>query len=181
MPSRLLLLPLGLAAPLGGCEDKVPEPAALPKPTAEAETGPKELVKEDLKVGDGAVIEKGMTVKVHYTGRLLSTNYKFDSSQGKDPLKFTIGEGKVIKGWEQGVVGMKVGGKRKLTIPSDLAYGKEGHGTNIPPNAALVFEVELVSIVDEKDKDKEEEPAEPPEMDIDMGDLGDEPLPPIEE
>ena len=132
-----------------GCEDKVPEPDSAPTkaPSAKPEDpGPKELLKEDLKEGTGPVAKKGDKVKVHYTGRLLKTNAKFDSSVGKDPFPFTIGEGGVIKGWDQGVPGMKVGGKRKLTIPADLAYGKKGSPPKIPPNAALVFEIELLEI-----------------------------------
>ena len=132
-----------------GCEDKVPEPDSTPTkaPTAKPEDpGPKELVKEDLKKGTGPEAKKGDEVKVHYTGRLLKTNAKFDSSVGKDPFPFTIGKGDVIKGWDQGVPGMKVGGKRKLTIPADLAYGKKGSPPKIPPNAPLVFEIELLEI-----------------------------------
>ncbi|RLB63271.1 MAG: peptidylprolyl isomerase [Deltaproteobacteria bacterium] len=132
-----------------GCENKVPEPDSAPPkaPTAAKEDpAPKELVKEDLKKGTGPEAKKGDKVKVHYTGRLLKTNAKFDSSVGKDPFPFTIGEGGVIKGWDQGVPGMLVGGKRKLTIPADLAYGKKGSPPKIPPGAALVFEIELLEI-----------------------------------
>jgi FKBP-type peptidyl-prolyl cis-trans isomerase len=146
---------------LAGCENKVPEPDSTQAPAKEQAEGPvvKELVKEDLKVGTGPVAETGDKVKVHYTGKLVKTNFKFDSSVGKDPFEFTIGEGGVIKGWDQGVVGMKVGGKRKLTIPSDLAYGKEGKPPTIPPDAPLTFDIELLSIDgkgDAKDKDKDE-------------------------
>jgi len=136
-----------------GCEDKVPEPAPRPKSTTDATAKdapepPKELVKEDILVGDGAVAETGDRVKVHYTGRLLKNNKKFDSSHDrKEPFGFTLGKGAVIKGWDQGVVGMKVGGKRKLTIPYDLAYGESGKPPTIPPKAALVFDVELVEVV----------------------------------
>ncbi|MBW2453525.1 MAG: FKBP-type peptidyl-prolyl cis-trans isomerase [Deltaproteobacteria bacterium] len=131
------------------CEDKVPEPSSAPAkaPSAKPEDpGPKELQKEDLKKGTGPEAKKGDKVTVHYTGRLLKTNAKFDSSVGKDPLPFTIGKGDVIKGWDQGVPGMLVGGKRKLTIPADLAYGKKGSPPKIPPNAALVFEIELLGV-----------------------------------
>ncbi len=131
------------------CEDKVPEPTSAPAKTPSAkpeDPGPKELQKEDLEKGTGPEAKKGDKVKVHYTGRLLKTNAKFDSSVGKDPFPFTIGKGMVIKGWDQGVPGMKVGGKRKLTIPADLAYGAKGSPPKIPPNAPLVFEIELLEV-----------------------------------
>lgn len=149
--SVLLVLVVFSLGALGGCEEKVPEPEPKPRPTLEAKEDkpppPKELVKEDLVVGKGPVAAKGDSVKVHYTGRLYDNGKKFDSSldSGK-PFPFTLGEGSVIKGWDQGVVGMKVGGKRKLTIPSDLAYGDKGSPPKIPPDAALVFEVELLEI-----------------------------------
>ena len=152
-----------------GCENKVPEPEATQVPAKETPevTGPKSLVKKDLKVGTGPAAQKGDTVKVHYTGKLLKTNFKFDSSVGKDPFKFTIGKGDVIKGWDEGVVGMKKGGTRQLTIPSDLAYGKEGKPPQIPADAPLIFDIELLSIGDKGDDDTEEseekeEELEPP-------------------
>ena len=90
---------------------------------------------------------------MNYTGRLLKTNFMFDTSigPGKKPFDFTIGSGGVIKGWDLGVVGMKVGGKRKLTIPSRLGYKDKGSGSKIPPNATLVFEIELLSVGDTLD------------------------------
>ena len=100
----------------------------------------------DLKVGDGKMAEKGMTVRVHYTG-WLADGTKFDSSRDRgEPLPFQIGADPpmVIRGWDEGVAGMRVGGKRKLTIPPDMAYGEAGFRDVIPPNATLVFEVELV-------------------------------------
>jgi FKBP-type peptidyl-prolyl cis-trans isomerase len=100
----------------------------------------------DLKVGDGAVAASGDIVRVHYTGWLIDGT-KFDSSRdhGGEPLRFWLGKGNVIKGWDEGVVGMKVGGKRQLHIPARLGYGARGTG-RIPPNADLVFDVELVAV-----------------------------------
>ncbi len=104
------------------------------------------LVKEDLVVGKGAVCEPGDDVVVHYVG-WLTNGQQFDSSRARrDPLDFALGAGDVIKGWDQGITGMKVGGKRKLTIPAALAYGDQGCGGVIPPQATLVFEVELLEI-----------------------------------
>jgi FKBP-type peptidyl-prolyl cis-trans isomerase FkpA len=103
---------------------------------------------EDLKVGDGDEAKAGDTVSVHYTGWLASNGSKFDSSLDRnEPFEFELGAGKVIKGWDEGVAGMKVGGKRKLKIPSKLGYGSRGApGGKIPPNSDLVFEVELLKI-----------------------------------
>lgn len=104
------------------------------------------LVIEDIKVGEGAEAKKGAMVVVHYTG-WLENGQKFDSSKDRnDPFEFPLGAGYVIKGWDQGVVGMKIGGVRKLTIPAELGYGARGAGGVIPPNATLIFEVELLDI-----------------------------------
>lgn len=125
---------------------------ALSDTTAQDKNEPK-IVKTDsglkyqeLKVGSGDEAKKGDTVEVHYTG-WLTNGKKFDSSVDRNkPFSFSLGAGMVIKGWDEGVQGMKVGGKRKLIIPSELAYGKEGRGDVIPKNAELIFEVELLKI-----------------------------------
>ena len=102
------------------------------------------LIIEELKVGAGAEAAAGQHVSVHYTG-WLTDGTKFDSSKDRgDPFEFPLGAGHVIRGWDEGVQGMKVGGSRKLTIPADLGYGARGAGGVIPPNATLVFEVELL-------------------------------------
>ena len=101
---------------------------------------------EDIEGGTGAVAVSGQKAKVHYTG-WLTNGQKFDSSKDRnDPFEFTLGAGQVIKGWDEGVAGMKVGGKRKLTIPPQLGYGARGAGGVIPPNAELIFEVELLGV-----------------------------------
>lgn len=98
----------------------------------------------DIKVGTGAEAKDGSHVKVHYTG-WLTTGKKFDSSvDANQPFDFTIGKGDVIKGWDEGVTGMKVGGKRQLRIPPNLAYGKDGYPGAIPANATLIFDIQLL-------------------------------------
>ena len=108
------------------------------------------LLIEDLVVGNGATAAAGQRVSVHYTGWLDSggkPGAKFDSSKDRgQPFMFSLGKGEVIRGWDEGVAGMKVGGKRKLTIPPDLGYGTRGAGGVIPPNATLLFEVELLAV-----------------------------------
>lgn len=100
----------------------------------------------DLVVGTGEVAKAGQTASVHYTG-WLENGKKFDSSVDRgEPFAFPLGAGRVIKGWDEGVQGMKVGGKRKLTIPANLGYGARGAGGVIPPNATLIFDVELLGV-----------------------------------
>ena len=101
---------------------------------------------EDQVVGDGAEAVAGQTVEVHYTG-WLTDGTKFDSSHDRNQtFSFKLGAGQVISGWDQGVAGMKIGGTRKLTIPSDMGYGDRGAGGVIPPGATLVFKVELIGL-----------------------------------
>jgi FKBP-type peptidyl-prolyl cis-trans isomerase FkpA len=128
--------------------DSIPEPAP-------AETGTENMPmqKIDLAPGNGAEIKSGQNALVHYTGWLYDAaapenkGKKFDSSVDRnEPFEFPVGSGMVIKGWDEGVVGMKVGGKRRLVIPPDMGYGARGAGGVIPPNATLVFDVELVEI-----------------------------------
>jgi FKBP-type peptidyl-prolyl cis-trans isomerase FkpA len=129
-------------------------PAATPAEDTQAAPAPapaktKDVTKleiKDLVVGKGAVAKAGMSVTVNYTG-WLTDGTKFDSSLDRnEPFTFALGQGQVIRGWDDGVAGMKVGGKRKLTIPPDMGYGAQGAGGSIPPNATLVFEVELLGV-----------------------------------
>jgi FKBP-type peptidyl-prolyl cis-trans isomerase len=115
-------------------------------PTSSHDSHPAKLEIEDVVVGQGAEAKVGDAVRVDYVGKL-ENGTVFDSSiERKTPFAFILGEGKVIKGWEQGVVGMKVGGKRKLTIPPQLGYGAAGSPPNIPPNATLYFDIELLNV-----------------------------------
>jgi FKBP-type peptidyl-prolyl cis-trans isomerase FkpA len=125
--------------------------SSSPPPPGQSEIKTLETV--DAKVGDGAEATWGKEVLVHYTGwiydqkRSENRGREFDSSRDRnDPLAFTIGKAEVIKGWEEGVNGMKVGGRRVLTIPPDMAYGKEGLGELIPPNSTLIFDIELIEV-----------------------------------
>ena len=114
-------------------------------------TTPSGLQYEDTQTGDGAEAVQGRNVRVHYTGWLFNDGQqgaKFDSSRDRnDPFEFPLGAGMVIKGWDEGVAGMKVGGKRTLVIPPQLGYGARGAGGVIPPNATLKFDVELLGVL----------------------------------
>ena len=133
----VLLIGFGLLAACSGGGDKV----------VTTESG---LQYTDAQVGSGAEAVPGKTVSVHYTGWLNENGEKgkkFDSSRDRgQPFVFPLGAGRVIKGWDQGVVGMKVGGQRTLMIPSGLAYGSRGAGQAIPPDSDLIFEVELLAV-----------------------------------
>jgi peptidylprolyl isomerase len=118
----------------------------VPAPTGGAATLPGGLVITDVTVGSGAAVKSGDTVRVHYVGTL-TDGTQFDSSRKTgQPFEFEVGRGLVIKGWDQGLMGMKVGGRRKLTIPPDLGYGERGAGAVIPPRATLLFDIELLSV-----------------------------------
>lgn len=160
---RALSLVVGLfliaAVSVSGCRptpSESPQEPAPSEPTSSQEATPPEpegdseqvteLRIEDIVVGEGRAAKTGDRVSVHYTGRL-TDGKKFDSSRDSGrPFEFVLGQGEVIRGWDEGIVGMKVGGQRKLTVPPDMAYGEEGYPGVIPPNATLVFDVELLSI-----------------------------------
>jgi FKBP-type peptidyl-prolyl cis-trans isomerase len=128
-------------------EDAVKKPGATAG-GGKMVTNPSGLKYEDTKVGTGAVATKGKHVTVHYTGKL-ADGKKFDSSKDRsEPFAFRLGAGEVIRGWDDGVEGMKIGGHRKLIIPPELGYGKRGVGGVIPPNSELHFDVELLGVSD---------------------------------
>jgi peptidylprolyl isomerase len=111
------------------------------------EAAPTELIIEDISLGDGAEARAGDSISAHYVGVAHSTGEEFDASWSRGaPLDFTLGRGQVIKGWDDGIVGMKVGGRRKLVIPAELAYGDRGAGGVIKPGEALIFVVDLVEV-----------------------------------
>lgn len=154
---RCVAVVLAIAA-LAGCGAPPPPesadvPAPVASPSADVAPDVPELVVSDLREGAGAEALSGGLVTVHYTGWLYDPDAtetkgaKFDSSHDAGrPFQFWLGAGKVIPGWDQGVVGMKVGGQRRLVIPSSLGYGQRGAGGVIPPGAALVFDVELLDV-----------------------------------
>jgi FKBP-type peptidyl-prolyl cis-trans isomerase len=144
-----------LLVALAGCRQAATTPADVtqePAAAALAAPAPREVVMpsglryEDLRLGAGTMAEPGMNVTVHYTG-WLTDGTKFDSSLDRgQPFTFKLGAGQVIRGWDEGVAGMRVGGKRRLTIPPELGYGDRGAAGVIPPGATLVFEVELFTV-----------------------------------
>src|SRR5256885_4926807 len=154
MPKSALLIALALVATFvvaqSSTRKKAQRPhqttAATTKVTGDSTKTPSGLEYWDIKLVTAPTAEKGQAVKVHYTG-WLTTGKKFDSSVDSGrPFSFTLGAGEVIKGWDEGVAGMKVGGKRQLKIPAPLAYGEKGYPGVIPPNATLTFDVELLGV-----------------------------------
>jgi FKBP-type peptidyl-prolyl cis-trans isomerase FkpA len=151
-PNKLSVLVLLALAGCGGQADRERAPAAggfsaaLGVDTAAMTRTPSGLRYQDEAVGNGTTAAAGKTVSVHYTG-WLPNGEKFDSSRDRNqPFGFTLGAGQVIAGWDEGVAGMKVGGRRKLVIPPDLGYGTAGAPPDIPPGATLVFDVELLDV-----------------------------------
>ena len=147
---RTALLVLALIPFAAGCA-RTEEEEGQPPPMADS--GITTLQQTDVTPGTGPEARKGTTVRVHYTGWLYDASAadrrgrKFDSSRdGGSPFEFRLGAGEVISGWDEGVAGMKVGGKRQLRIPAELGYGAKGAGGVIPPNAELVFDVELLGV-----------------------------------
>jgi len=145
---------LAFTAALAVAQTAAKKPAAHARPNTSAPTKVTgDGVKTDsglqyweIRMGTGQVAKEGSRVRVHYTG-WLTTGKKFDSSVDADrPFDFTIGNAEVIKGWEQGIAGMKVGGKRQLRIPPELGYGGDGYPPDIPPNATLIFDVQLLGV-----------------------------------
>jgi FKBP-type peptidyl-prolyl cis-trans isomerase FkpA len=145
---RTTAIGLALALSLAACERHKP---AAEAPPLQADSSPVAFQKIDTAVGTGKTAGAGQRVTVHYTGWLYAPNapdhhgVQFDSSRGREPFTFRLGSGGVIPGWDQGVDGMKVGGKRTLVIPASLGYGSDGAGP-IPPNANLIFDVELLDV-----------------------------------
>ena len=163
LPRRLTLLALACAALLAvaGCGDSdseesastsTPEAASAPEPTKPEVTvpkgkAPKKLVIKDIEEGTGATAEPGKQVSVHYVGVSKLNGRQFDASWDRgEPFTFQLGAGAVIQGWDQGVQGMKVGGRRELVIPPDLAYGPQGSPPAIGPNETLVFVIDLLDV-----------------------------------
>ena len=152
MTAKNIILALAILTLTTACTDTSDAKKVVMKST-NASTAITALVKNDVKIGTGKEATVGQTVSVHYTGWLYDANAtdkhgkQFDSSRTRGtPFSFPLGAGRVIKGWDQGVAGMKVGGQRTLIIPSALGYGARGAGGAIPPNAVLVFDVELLDV-----------------------------------
>jgi FKBP-type peptidyl-prolyl cis-trans isomerase len=154
---KAFILPLALALStsifMAGCSDKTEVTKANTKTETTEASKMAELVKTDVKVGDGVEAVAGKMVAVHYTGWLYDEKAadkhgtKFDSSRDRgEAFQFPLGGGRVIQGWDQGVQGMKIGGQRTLIIPAALGYGARGAGGVIPPNATLIFDVELLGV-----------------------------------
>ncbi len=154
---KAFILPLALALStsvfMTGCSDKTEATKADTKTETTEANKMAELVKTDVKVGDGTEATAGKMVSVHYTGWLYDEaaadkhGKKFDSSRDRgQPFQFPLAGGQVIKGWDEGVQGMKIGGQRTLIIPAEMGYGARGAGGVIPPNATLVFDVELLGV-----------------------------------
>jgi len=148
---RISFLPLALLLAAGVFSTTACSEQAVPK--MEAGNNMSKLIKTDVKLGEGDLATAGKSVSVHYTGWLFdaaATEYKgkkFDSSRDRnEAFNFPLGAGRVIKGWDEGVEGMKVGGQRTLIIPASMGYGTRGAGGVIPPNATLVFDVELLGV-----------------------------------
>jgi len=166
-----LLLATLVVVPLSACSKNVAEPddshfkpAAPPPP----DPGPATLQVIDDVVGKGAAAKTGDKVRVHYTGTLISGK-QFDSSRDRGtPFDFTLGAGEVIKGWDEGVVGMKVGGKRRLVIPEALGYGEKGSSPDIPAKAGLRFDIELLEINPKSPSPSAQQPHAEPELDPSM-------------
>jgi peptidylprolyl isomerase len=149
-PADNALLKAGPTSATGSTGATTPTSGPLSKePTVTRPTGapPTTLVKKDLIVGTGPEAKAGQSVTVNYVGVLFSTGKVFDASWKRhEPFTFSLGRGQVIPGWDQGIAGMKVGGRRELIIPAPLAYGAKGSPPTIPPNAALVFVVDLLAV-----------------------------------
>jgi FKBP-type peptidyl-prolyl cis-trans isomerase FkpA len=150
---RITFLPLALLLSASLFSTSACSERAAPPTSTMEKSKVTELIKADIKLGEGAEATAGHDVSVHYTGWLYDESApehkgsKFDSSRDRgDPFEFPLGAGHVIKGWDQGVEGMKVGGQRTLIIPAALGYGARGAGGVIPPNATLVFDVELLGV-----------------------------------
>jgi FKBP-type peptidyl-prolyl cis-trans isomerase len=150
---RRIIVPVTLAAALSGCGYLPSNDAVSPEEAKLSQTNLTALQSTDVKVGTGAEARPGRRVSVHYTGWLYhptnpdNKGRQFDSSRDRNQtFDLTVGAGEVIPGWDQGLVGMKQGGERRLVIPPGLAYGSRGAGGVIPPNATLVFDIELVGV-----------------------------------